>query len=302
MNTLAAAALAPATARAYSSTWRRLRDFLGVPSSTPLFPVTTADVVDFIGSSFADGCCASTLASHCSAIAYGHRIRGLTDPTTDFRVRKLLVGARRLRPSWDTRGAITLDELGRLCSASRRLHMPELDRAAYRAVFSTAFFAMLRPGEILLGADPAHTVRLRHVVLQRDQLSLTLPSSKTSSAPFTTVLVARPDLQCCPVRAIGDYLQLRPAGSPHDCFFISSTGRPLTTRALTSAVRDAGRIAQLDVPRLSGHCFRIGGASYGAQCGMSELQLCEAGRWSSSAVRRYLRRPVSLLQLADRSR
>ena len=65
-----------------------------------------------------------------------------------------------------------------------------------------AFFAMLRPGEVLMGDQPKHTIRLRHVVLRRDRLSLNLPSSKTSNTPFHTELVAWPDLPYCPVRAV----------------------------------------------------------------------------------------------------
>ena len=297
MTTLTQAALAPASAAAYERSWHRLRAFLQLEPTAPLFPATTAQVADFIGACFADGCGAAALASHCSAIAYGHRIRGLVDPTADFRVRKLLAGARRLRPSWDSRTALTLSDLDRLCQATGWLGLPPVDAAAYRAVFSLAFFAMLRPGEVLKGGAPSHTIRLQHIVMARDRLSLTVPTSKTSAAPFCTELVARPDLQSCPVRALRDYLQLRPPGRPEDYVFVSSTARPLTTRSLTSTMRQAGRAARLDVSSLSGHCFRISGATYGAQCGMSELQLREAGRWSSSAVRGYLRRPVSLLQL-----
>ncbi|XP_043236213.1 uncharacterized protein LOC122389606 isoform X4 [Amphibalanus amphitrite] len=298
VTALEAAALAPATARAYRGTWDRVRHFIGIGPAIPLFPIATATVVDFIGACFRAGSGASALASHCSAIAYGHRIRGLADPTADFRVRKLLAGARRLRPSRDTRTAVTLDELGRLCAAVSRLPLPAVDRAAFRAICSLAFFGMLRPGEVVLGANPAHTVRVHHVSVHRDGLSLTIPSSKTSPVPFTTELVARPDLACCPVRAVQEFLSVRPVGRHSDFLFLSGSGRPITTRQLTQVVRQAGRLAGLDVRRLAGHCFRIGGASYGAQLGMTELQLKEAGRWASSAVRRYLRLPVSLSQLA----
>ena len=226
------------------------------------------------------------LASHCSAIAYGHRIRGLPDPTADFRVRKILAGARRLRPSWDSRTALTVPELDRISQAVGHIGLPRVDVAAYRAVFALAFFAMLRPGEVMLGGEPRHTIRMRHVVLQPDRLSLTLPSSKTSSSPFHTELVARPDLISCPVGAVREYLRLRPAGERDDYFFVSHRARPLRTRSLAHIMRQAGRAAGLDSSRLTGHCFRIGGATYGAQAGMSDLQLREAGRWSSSAVRR----------------
>ena len=298
VTALEAAALAPATAQAYRCTWDRVRHFLGTGQDEPLFPIATATVVDFIGACFRAGSGASALASHCSAIAYGHRIRGLADPTADFRVRKLLAGARRLRPSQDSRTAVTLDELGRLCAAVSRLPLPAVEKAAFRAICPLAFFGMLRPGEVVLGGNPAHTVRVCHVRMRPDGLSLTIPSSKTSPVPFTTQLLARPDLACCPVRAVQEFLRVRPSSRHSDILFLSCSGRPITTRQLNRVVKQAGHMAGLDARRLGGHCFRIGGASYGAQLGMTELQLKEAGRWASSAVRRYLRHPVSLSHLA----
>ena len=292
------ASIAPATVRAYEATWRSLRDFIQRSPDVPLFPVTIADVADFIGSRFEAGGGSSALASHCSAIAYGHRIRGLPDPTADFRVRRMLAGARRLRPGGDSRAAITLSELDSLRIAVSNLALGAVEKAAFKAIFSLAFFAMLRPGELVVGSTSSHTIRVRHITVQGDRISITIPSSKTSAAPFTTVLIARSDLAACPVRAIREYMAVRPQSHSNDYLFVAGANRPITTRSLTRMVRRAGRIAQMDVARMSGHCFRIGGASYGARHGMSELQLCEAGRWSSSAVRRYLRRPVSLLEIA----
>lgn len=295
--TLAQAALAPSTARAYAATWRLFGLFLR-KSITDIFPTTTAEVADFLGQRFEAGCGSASLASYCSAIAFGHRMRGIPDPTSDFRIRRLLAGARRLRPSADVRVAITITELDRLRAAAASLPLPPVAKAAFRAIFSLAFFAMLRPGEILVGGEPSHTIRLGHITIQGNRLWLTIPSSKTSSVPFTTVLIARPDLPSCPVRAVQQYLRVRPQGGPHDFFFISDSARPITTRSLTRVLRLAGRVAHMDTRRLAGHCFRIGGASQGAQQGLSELQLCESGRWSSTAFRRYLRRPVSILQRA----
>ncbi|KAF0298727.1 hypothetical protein FJT64_003932 [Amphibalanus amphitrite] len=145
VTALTQAALAPATQRAYERTWRNLHTFLRLAPGAALFPVTTANVIEFVAACFDNGCGASALASHCSAIAYGHRIRGLPDPAGDFRVRKMLAGARRLRPSCDSRLALSLDDLTRLIVAIAGLALPVVEAAAFRAVFSVAFFAMLRP-------------------------------------------------------------------------------------------------------------------------------------------------------------
>ncbi|KAF0305177.1 hypothetical protein FJT64_023127 [Amphibalanus amphitrite] len=160
-DALIGAALAATTQRAYQRVREQLAAFVVRQTAQPLLPISTLELLDFLGSRYAAGCGSSTLASMVSAVAYDHRVCGLPDPTADFRVKQLLAGARRLR---------------------------------------------------------------------------------------------------------------------------------------------AGRAAGLDASHLTGHCLRISDASHGAAIGLSEVQLRDAGRWSSSAWRRYLRRPVSLLQRTPRCR
>ena len=224
-------------------------------------------------------------------------MRNLPDPTLDFRVRTMLIGARRLRPGNDKRLALTVDELHRLCAALRGIRMDPIARAAVHAAFTLAFFAMLRPGEISVGNDASHTIRLGGVTVGRTRMVVMVPSSKTSSVPFRIELAARTDLAVCPVGAMREFVTIRGAGSPHSPLFVDGRHCPLSSRFLNRILKMAGPSAGLDPARLSGHCFRIGGASHGAQLGLSDLQIAQAGRWTSiTAMRRYVRRPVSLLQ------
>ena len=263
VSELAGAALAPATSKAYRTTWAQLRDFLHRPAHLELFPVTVPQVADFLAHRFAAGCSSATLAGMSSAISYGHKLFGLLDPTADFRVRQILAGARRLRPGGDARVAVTVSDLSRLCSALVALPFSPLERAAFRAIFTLGFFALLRPSELTYSGRQSHHIRLSNVVLHDNTLSVTVPSSKTSVHPFETHLVRRPDIETCPVKAVAEYLHVRGPGLPLDALFIGDDRRPITCRALTSVLRRAGRVAGLDVARLSGHCLRIGGASHG---------------------------------------
>ena len=294
--TVIGASLAPATQTAYQRIHEQLACFLRANGSS-LFPVSVGDLVDFIAFRFESGCSAATLATAMSAIAYGHRLRGLPDPTVDFYVKQLLAGARRLRSSRDRRLALNIQEITRLIMAVRSMPLSPVDRAAFGAIIPLAFFALLRPGEVVISGTAEHTMRVRHVQLQPGLLTVIIPSSKTSVQPFPIQLLARPDISICPVRAMHEYMAIRGPGYPDDPFFINGRRRPLTNRDLTSVLRQAGRLAGLEETRLSGHCLRISGASHGAASGLSELQLGQAGRWSSSAVRRYVRQPVSLLHL-----
>ena len=176
------AALAHTTKAAYNRVQEQLATFLRRRAFSPLSPVTVVELIDFLSAKFEAGCSPSTLATAVSATAHGHRQAGLPDPTVAFHVRQLLAGARRLHTSADRRLALSHRELAQLCGAMGSLPISPVDRSAFVAIFSLAFFAMLRPGEVVVGANPAHTVRLRHVELRAGQLAVTIPSSKTSTS------------------------------------------------------------------------------------------------------------------------
>ena len=252
-------------------------------------------VIDYLEGLFDKGCSSSTLTSHASAIGYGHKIRGLPDPTRHFQVKQLLQGAKRLRASVDHRRALTLDDIIRFCEALYAIGLRRVDRLSFRAIFLVGFFGLLRPGEIVRGANPHHTLQVNDISISRGQLTIRLPSSKTSVTPQTITISARPELAYCPVKALTDFLQVRPQGGSQ--LFLDASGAPITSARLSAVMKMVARECGLDASGISGHCLRIGGASHGAMHGMSELQLAEAGRWQSRAVRRYVRRHVSVLHV-----
>ena len=151
VNTMLDSALATSTRATYTRVQEQLATFLHRPAGAPILPVSVGELCEFLGTRFEDGCNASTLATAASAIAYGHRMAGLPDPTVAFHVKQLLAGARRLRPGRDKRLALTIEDIKRLCAALRVLPISPIDRRAFRAIFTLAFFAMMRPGEMVIG-------------------------------------------------------------------------------------------------------------------------------------------------------
>ena len=123
-----------------------------------------------------------------------------------------------------------------------------------------------------------------------------IQSSKTSPRPHKLQLDARPDMELCPVSAMRAFLNVRPQGA--DQLFIDALGAAITTARLSAMLKVTARLCGLCPTGISGHCLRISGATHGALKGMSELQLAEAGRWRSRAVRRYVRGRVSVLNVA----
>ena len=173
--------------------------------------------------------------------------------------------------------------------------MTLIERYAFRAIFTLAFFDLLRPGEVVQSGRQQHFVRLGGIQLENNQLSLTLATSKTSVTPIVIHMVARPDLPQCPVTAIQSYLRIPGDGQQQDALFSDASRRPISGRRLNHVLRLAGSRSGINPDRLSGHCLRIGGVSHAAAIGMTEVQISEAGRWSSQAMRRYPRRTMSVL-------
>jgi len=287
-------ALAPSTKAMYGQVWVQLSDNCKIPQEK-LFPVPVQILADYLASMFEAGYSSSTMASHASAISYGHKIRGLPDPAADFRIKQLLAGARKYRPSSDARHALTLPEIRVICAALRVIGLDLRDRLAVRAIILLGFFALLRPGELVVGAAPAHTIGNSDVQITGQKLRVIIPSSKTDAAPACVDLLARPSLDCCPVQAVRAYIRVK--RHSRGAFFQNSKGVPFSVKKLSAILKQAAAAAGLDARHISGHCLRIGGASHGALKGLSELQLAEAGRWRSCAVRRYVRRSVSVLSV-----
>ena len=211
-----------------SGSWRYFCDGPRLSS----FSFSVPELIDFLSARFEAGCHAATLTNAASAIAHGHRIAGLPDPSVAFPIQRLLAGARRLRASQDKRLALSLTDVDRPCHALGSLPISPIERAAFRAIITLSFFAKLRPEEVVLGVNPVPVLRSRQVTLGPHQLAITIPCSKTSTMPFAVHLAARPDLSLCPVVAMRNYLALRGTGPPDDMLFINGRQRPSLARTL----------------------------------------------------------------------
>ena len=253
-------------------------------------------MADYLAALFEKGSSSSTMLSHASAIAYGHKIRGFGDPTNDFRIRQMLNGAKKIRAFADTRKALTLQDIQTFCNKLYGLGLRQVERLAFRAIFLLGFFGLLRPGELVKGEASQHTLLLSDLTFSEGRLTIRIRSSKTSHTPQTLALEARPELSFCPIQAIRDFLRVRPKGCAQ--LFVDADLSPISTARLTGVLKSVAQRSGMSTCGISGHCLRIGGASHGALRGMTELQLAEAGRWRSHAVRRYVRRNISVLSVS----
>ena len=83
---LVEAGRAPSTRAFYNRVWNQLAEG-HLRDGEFRFPIPVDAVADYLASLFQRGCSPPTMMSHASALAYGHKIRGLADPTKDFSIK-----------------------------------------------------------------------------------------------------------------------------------------------------------------------------------------------------------------------
>ena len=132
------------------------------------FPATTTAIVSFIAFYFQKGYAPSSITSVISAISYVHKMHNLADPTATFVVHKLLHGATKLRTSFDQRTPITKSILHQLVHSTPHISDYYYHNVLTAAMYSLAFHAFLRIGEIAVTSTAQ-----QGQVLQVSQLTVT---------------------------------------------------------------------------------------------------------------------------------
>ena len=109
----------------------------------------------------------------------------------------------------------------------------------------------------------------------------------TAKNPAPVLQVQRRGGEACPVDILDQYISLRP--DHPGPFFISSIGRPITSKQFREKLKLCMSFLSLDQSRYNTHSFRIGRATDMLDDGYTEAQIKAAGRWQSRAFIKYLR-------------
>ena len=73
--------------------------------------------------------------------------------------------------------------------------------------------------------------------------------------------------------------------------FRTYDGHAVSRKLFTDYLALIFRVCGLDPTKYKGHSFRIGAATFAAECGFSDAQIRSMGRWKSDAFRKYIRGP-----------
>ena len=149
-----------------------------------------------------------------------------------------------------------------------------------------AFAGFLRSGEFTWDTPNSALLR-RHVVFNKDSVTLTLPSSKTD--PFgrgVAIQLALSTSPLCPVSALRNLYSRFPRDQAQPLF--SRTVGPFNRQYFVDKVRELLLRAGIATTGYSGHSLRKGAAVSAAAIGISREDIKLLGRWKSDAVDIYI--------------
>lgn len=184
---------------------------------------------------------------------------------------------------------------------------PHEDGTMLWAAACIGFFGFLRSGEFTVPSpatyDPEVHLNLADLAIDNPDtptvVCISIKQSKTD--PFrqgARIYLGRTEKIVCPVRAIINYIGIRPPDPGP--LFVRTSGTPLTRAYLVSCLQAAIRQAGREDSAYNGHSFRSGAATTAAQNGLEDSLIQTLGRWRSDAFKLYIKIPQA--QLASISR
>jgi hypothetical protein len=165
----------------------------------------------------------------------------------------------------------------------------------FKAMCTTAFFAFLRVGEITCCPRSSSVLQLNQIVQLVDHsggvigLKITFFDFKHSYNQTNVSITLKRRSDICPVQSLLDYFSRR--GLSDGPLFRTHEGHAVSRKLFTDYLALIFKTCGLDPTKYKGHSFRIGAATFAAECGFSDAQIRSMGRWKSDAFRKYIRGP-----------
>lgn len=300
MKALIQGAFSPSTLVTYKRAFHIFEQFhVTYFSSQPILPANNAIMSNFIAYLYCKNYAPATIVTYVSGLAAMHRLLSWPDPTQSFLVKKLLTGAQKAIGSNDSRLPVTKPILQKLLASLKHSNLDRFTKALLGAMFTLAFHALLRIGEIAVrstASDPNHVLQFSNLKVFTNRLKnpkaleITLENWKHKNlAPNFHIWIraASKGGKICPVHHMVKYLALR--GKKSGPLFCLSNGSPCTRSHFSKLLQQCLQKTNLSTKFIKGHSFRIGGATTAAALGTSEEYIQRLGRWKSSAYKKYIR-------------
>ena len=281
------ASLAPSSRKLYAKSTLRLQEFaVSLAASVIWFPAPVSLICMFIVHLLGAGLSTSTVWSTLSAISFFHKLFRFHDPTADFLVRRIMIGALKSHSSYDTRVPISVPILHKLCDTCERVTNTAYAATLLRAMYLVMFHAFLRIGEV---TKSYNNIMWSEVDILPYYATINFHRAKHLTGPPISIAVKASFGGYCPVASLHKYSKVR--GQTAGPLFCFTGGQPVLASQFNKWLTGSLSYASLSTLSIKSHSFRIGAATHAATTGYSDAQIQRLGRWNSSAFKKYIRIP-----------
>ena len=219
---LIASSISHETRASYEANYNSFKNFLISQQFPTDLPSNPGHVVLYIAHLFLSGLASSTIVSKLSSISYFHKLYSQQDPIPHFLVQKTLLGAKKLRPSSDTRQPITYPLLMEIINIFSKNIRTSYLSTLYKAMISLSFFACLRPGEV---TSSQNNIQFTDVLVSHQNISVTFHCFKHYQGRPVTIVIPKQGGKACPWLLLNQFLAIR--GNQPGPFFAHSNGSPV---------------------------------------------------------------------------
>ena len=204
----------------------------------------------------------STIQTTVAGLSYINKMMGFKNLTDHFVIKKLLLSDTKTNFSQDKRVPITIPILRQLLDILKVTVSQSFSQTLYKAMFTTAFFALLRVREMTFTLSGSiNMLQLKDITYSRSNkgvshIFINIKHHKHSKGmPLPITLQRSTYLQLCPVRALCSYIQLRgPCPGP---LFLSEEGCPLTSAQFAKTLETCVLAIGLNPANYTSHSFEL---------------------------------------------
>lgn len=274
--------LAPGTRRCYNNAVTKYKDFCRKYHAEDKYYFSAYYVEAYVTYLSQNGLGLSSIQSTLSALRFHCRSNDIHITFDTARLALLLKGIKRTQiPKLRATNAVKLSHLTRLMSAASTIFDYKTG-VLVRAMFSMAFFGLLRPSEMALSTvSPNNRLLRSDVLLKQKSIRIRFRSYKHSTKPVVVNIPRQDRLDICPWVQLNNYLcGLAHQGS--DPLFGCTIAQ--ANNWLQACISKSGIRTTLGL-----HSFRRGGATWYSSNGLPDSSLKALGRWSSNAYLVYVK-------------
>ena len=292
LQTILSKSLSLASRKSYRHSWDIFIEFCSKSELPCSIPLSQHVLLMFISYLDLKELAPATISSHMSALSYVHKVLDFKDTTKNFLVTKALVSCYKKYQKIDKRLPITMDILDKIIFATEHVLDNHYEITMFKAMFSLAFHAFLRIGEITVNSlkqENINLLKLENVNIT-DVIEITFTHFKHyKGQPFTLQVKPKQKAKNCPVSLLKKYLNISPCNLKNKPLFQTSPGIPVLRSKFDKILKQTLSFCNINNTNYKGHSFRIGSASEASRQGLNDDKIKELGRWNSNAYKKYIR-------------